>query len=146
MSARDLRGMGINSPVALHFDRAFDRLFNHDAPARDELQGSLAPSEREAASELEQGPSDRELEQATAEILLGERLCPDEYLCCYSAESGGPPTGETENAYLALRMTVAHAMVMPTHANLEAIGSAALTCARLAMRERAADHIAMGRD
>lgn len=125
--------------------RAFDSLFRHDDPAADEMQGSLARAEAERLTEVD-APSQNEIDAAISSVLINDALVPDEYLCVYAAEQGGPPTGERENAYLELRIALGHLLVMPTPANHEAVARAVVKCVRLAMFERALEQIHTERD
>lgn len=100
--------------------------------ASEDLQGTLSTSESDALS-ADEDPSQNEIDQAISAMLRTEPLAPQDYL----AIGDHVAYGERENAYLALRLGIAHALVMPTPGNLHGLADAVLRCARLTLREDA---------
>lgn len=120
---------------------------DHAAGLIAEPKGRLSAAEVRFVLEAEaRAPSDSEPSQLDIDVAIGALLeqspmTPEEYLSVWSRDHGGPPDGERENAYLALRLHLANAFVKPSITNFVAVGEAAQRCARLAMREAALDHI-----
>lgn len=133
--------------IAGEIGSAMRALFAHDAPAAGEGLGKISASERALLPGREPSPPDeeklsqRELDAAIATMLRVEPSAPDEYLCVWTEDHGGPPAGERENAYLALRMNMAAALERPCIANFVAVGEACQRLARLSMAERAAEFL-----
>lgn len=120
-------------------NEAFERILGHDAPAADELQGRLAGAEAEKLEHPDEPPSQNEIDGAISAILLQASFTPDEYLCIVASSNS-----ERGGAYLELRTTLAHVLVMPTPANHEAVARAAMRCVRLSLLEHALDHLQLG--
>lgn len=101
----------------------------------DEGRGFLSPSEAAMLPRRDEAPCALAVDSALSAILLSEPLAPSDYLCPAPQRGGGPPAGERENAYQALRVTLGHALAIPTPENFEAVGRAAVALVRLALRE-----------
>lgn len=123
--------------TGLHALEAIERIFHHDEPAGEEMQGRLSRSERERITRGGSAPSQNEIDQAMVGILINEPIAPEEIFSVWSAEMGGPPDGVRENAHLALRHALAYAISLPTPANYEALVRAVIESARLGMNDAA---------
>lgn len=108
----------------------------------DESRGFLSPSEAAMVPRRDEAPCALAVDSALSRMLLTEALVPSDYLCPLSNWCGGPPDGERENGYQALRVTLGHALAIPTPANFEAVGRAAAALVRLALRDEAMREIA----
>lgn len=102
-----------------------------------EMAGTLSPEELRIGDASVAPPSQEELDDAIATMLLTRVLYPEDYALITDERLGGPPGPERENAYVNLRMAAGLALKMPTLGHRKQLVDAFFAVVRLAMRESA---------